>query len=197
VEVEHVGLAVVEEAIKNLGAVRDIAGIKIAERRTRGGNGRGDQRHSDEEHREIENYVYSTARQRITLMFYETAHRMIGMFSKAVLARERLTVTSRMSRSSSPSPWSRSPSPRPAPTHFSLRAALRTPAVCWVAAIFVVIFAFVITSFFFPDELRQYSGIAIEEKYIQAFQRLSWVLLVVSLLTAIAAFVAQFGRKRL
>jgi hypothetical protein len=54
-----------------------------------------------------------------------------------------------------------------------------------------VLFAFVLTSFVFLDELQPYLHLQIDERYIPSFQALSWFIFVLSISIGIIGFVVQ------
>jgi hypothetical protein len=55
----------------------------------------------------------------------------------------------------------------------------------------MILFAFVLTSFAFQDELQPYLHLEIDEKYVPSFQTLSWLIFVVSTAVGDIGFVVQ------
>jgi hypothetical protein len=58
-------------------------------------------------------------------------------------------------------------------------------------SIVTVVFALVLVSFFFPDELKPYWHLELDERYLPSFQALSWLIFVMSALLGITGFVVQ------
>jgi hypothetical protein len=58
--------------------------------------------------------------------------------------------------------------------------------------VLTIVFLLVVTSFFFAEELKPYTGLPVNPRYLPAFQALSWLTFAGTAGSAIVSFIAQY-----
>jgi hypothetical protein len=96
------------------------------------------------------------------------------------------------SRSGSPSPTEFQRSNPTSPSHGPVSILFRSRWFLFLNLLVTILFLFVVTSFFFSEELTPYTSLPVNAQYLPAFRALSWLILAGSAASAIVSFVAQY-----
>jgi hypothetical protein len=80
----------------------------------------------------------------------------------------------------------------PYPSHGPVSILFRHRWFLFLTLLLALLFLFVVTSFFFSEELKRYPTLPVSPQSLPAFQALSWLIFAGSAGSAVASFTAQY-----